>query len=124
MPVIFVTQVLDEWDFWAGTIGVVFFGFVELIIFMWIFGSEKAWHEINRNGLIKVPRIFYYIMKYITPLFLLIIMIWWGFELLPSKLQQTHWTIWFARIYLLGIFLMLTLFVFISDYKRRDSDGS
>ena len=118
MPIIFVTQVLDEWDFWAGTIGVVIFGLIELIMFMWVFGSEKAWEEINRKGLIKVPRIFYYIMKYISPIFLLTVICWWSYEILPSNLQKTSWNIWFARIYLIGLFVFLTALVFISDYKR------
>lgn len=32
--IIFINRTLDEMDFWAGTIGVVLFGFLELIIFM------------------------------------------------------------------------------------------
>ncbi|MGH7885122.1 MAG: hypothetical protein ACRENO_05440 [Thermodesulfobacteriota bacterium] len=121
MPVIFVTQVLDEWDFWAGTIGVVIFGLVEIIMFMWVFGSEKAWKEINRSNLLKIPKIFYYIMKYITPLFLIIVICWWGYEFLPSNLEKASWNIWFARIYLIILFIVLTIMVFFSDHKRRKS---
>ncbi|HEX9666989.1 MAG TPA: hypothetical protein VGA95_10595 [Thermodesulfobacteriota bacterium] len=32
--IIFINRTLDEMDFWAGTIGIVLFGFLELIIFM------------------------------------------------------------------------------------------
>ena len=35
LPVILVSQVLDEWDFWAGTIMLVVFGFIEIVMFMW-----------------------------------------------------------------------------------------
>lgn len=125
LPIIFFTQVLDEWDFWAGTIGVVIFGFIELIMFMWVFGSEKAWKELNRKGLIRVPRIFYYIMKYVTPVFLLTIICWWSIELLPANLQKTSWNIWFARSYLIGLFIFLGALVFVSDFlKRREADGN
>ncbi|NIP30111.1 MAG: sodium:calcium symporter [Candidatus Dadabacteria bacterium] len=119
LPVIFINQVLDEWDFWAGTIGVVLFGFIELIFFMWIFGSEKAWEEINRHGLIKAPRIFYYLLKYITPLFLLFVITWWGFEFLPAQFAKTTWNIWFARFYLVGLFIFLSILVFISNLKEE-----
>lgn len=122
LPVIFMTQVLDEWDFWAGTIGVVIFGLIEMIMFMWIFGSKNAWEELNRNGSFKIPKIFYFIMKYITPVFLIIIVFWWGFELLPSKLQEAEWNIWFARIYLVFLFILLTVFVFISDRFDKKAD--
>ncbi len=119
LPIIFITQVLDEWDFWVGTIGVVIFGLIELIMFMWVFGSEKAWKEINRKGRIQVPRVFYYIMKYITPVFLITVICWWSYEILPSKLEKTSWNVWLARTYLIALFIFLTALVFISDYKLK-----
>ncbi len=107
-------------DFWAGTIGVVFFGLLEMILFMWLFGGERAWEEINRGGIIKVPRIYYYIMRYITPAFLLILLIVWAFEYIPKIIAETHWTVWVTRFYLIGLFLFLTLLVFIAD-KRKEA---
>ncbi len=68
---------LNEMDYWAGTFGLVVFALVETILFMWVFGADKAWKEMNEGGEIKIPHVFYYIMKYITPAVLFIIMIWW-----------------------------------------------
>ncbi len=68
---------LDEMDYWAGTFGLVVFALIETILFMWVFGADKAFDEINSGGDIKIPIIFKYIMKYITPLILLVIMVWW-----------------------------------------------
>jgi len=122
--VIFVNKTLDEWDFWAGTIGVVIFGFIELIMFMWLFGGTNAWNEINRNGFIKVPRFFYYILRYVTPVFLIIIISWWSYEYLPSKFEKAPWNIWLARIWLVGLFVMLTVLVFISERKKGKQNGN
>ena len=116
--VVFIDKTIDEWDFWAGTIGVVVFGFVELVIFVWIFGSDKAWKEINRYGLIKAPRIFYYIIKYITPLFLITLIAVWGYEQIPGILKQTAWNVWIARIYIIGLLLFLTFLVIKADKKK------
>ncbi len=124
LMVIFVNQTLDEWDFWAGTIGVVLLGFLEILIFMWAFGGEKAWAEINRDGLIKVPRFFYYILRYVTPLFLLIILAWWSVELLPNQLQKTSWTIWASRAYLVFLFLFLGVMVFIANRRNSRNNGA
>jgi hypothetical protein len=44
---------------------------------MWVFGADKAWKEMNLGGDFQIPRIFYYIMKYVTPVILFVIMIWW-----------------------------------------------
>jgi len=119
LPVILVSQVLDEWDFWAGTIMLVVFGFIEIVMFMWVFGSEKAWKEINSGGLIKIPRIFYYILKYVTPFFLLILITWWGYSSLPSIIGATSWNIWFARLYILGLFIFLSVMVYIAGRRER-----
>ena len=124
LMVIFVNQTLDEWDFWAGTIGIVIFGLVEALIFMWVFGGGNAWAELNRCGIIKVPRVFYYILRYITPLFLLVIIAWWSVELLPGELQETGWTIWVSRAYLILLFALLTVLVFWADRRKAAKNGS
>jgi len=122
--VVFVANTLDEWDFWAGTIGIIFFGFMEIVLFMWVFGGNNAWAELNRNGNIKVPRFFYYILRYITPFFMLLLLSWWGVDLLPRQLEKTDWTIWVARAYLVILFFVLTVLVFIADKKRSNFNES
>jgi len=62
-----------EFDDWSGTFALVVFALLETIAFVWIFGIDKAWEEINRGADIKVPIIFKYVMKYITPVFLLVV---------------------------------------------------
>ncbi|MGI9533842.1 MAG: sodium-dependent transporter [Thermodesulfobacteriota bacterium] len=122
--VIFVNKTLDEWDFWAGTIGVVVFGLIELVMFMWIFGGNRAWEEINRNGLIKVPRVFYYVLRYITPAFLIFVITWWSIEYLPSHFVKTSWNVWLARAWIIGLFIFLAILVFLSDKRRKNPDGN
>lgn len=119
LPVILVSQVLDEWDFWAGTIMLVVFGFIEIVMFMWVFGADRAWNEINSGGLIKAPRIFYYILKYLTPFFLLVLILWWGYSILPSIIGETGWNIWFARLYILGLFVLLSVMVYIAGRREK-----
>jgi neurotransmitter:Na+ symporter, NSS family len=62
--------VFDEFDYWAGTVSLVTFAFVEIILFAWIFGMKKGWAEIIEGSDIKVPTIFKFIIKYITPILL------------------------------------------------------
>lgn len=68
---------LDEMDYWAGTFGLVVFALIETVLFMWVFGADKAWEEMNAGGDFRIPNFFYGIMKYVTPLILLIVMLWW-----------------------------------------------
>jgi NSS family neurotransmitter:Na+ symporter len=66
----FGNGVFDEYDYWAGTVSLVIFAFIEIILFAWIFGIDRGWNEINYGADIKVPMIFKYIIKYVTPVLL------------------------------------------------------
>lgn len=108
---------LDEMDYWAGTFGLVIFALFEIIIFAWIFGMKKGWAEIVKGADIKVPKIFYYIIKYITPLYLLFIMVNWLIQdAIPTLLmkgvnpEDVPYR-WGARVLMLLIFLAIVLMV-------------
>lgn len=69
---------LDEWDYWAGTFGLVVFAVVEVILFIWIYGRQNAWHSIHEGADIRIPTAFKWIMGFVTPAYLLCILGWWG----------------------------------------------
>jgi NSS family neurotransmitter:Na+ symporter len=76
---------LDELDFWAGTFGVVLLALIEVFVFFWIFGKDKAWAQITRGAEIRVPPFFKYVMKYVTPLFLVGILGTWALSIAISS---------------------------------------
>ncbi|MEQ8476082.1 sodium:calcium symporter [Fulvivirga sp.] len=61
----------EQYDYWAGTVSLVIFALAETILFAWIFGLDKGWQEITTGADIKVPVIFKYIIKYVTPILLI-----------------------------------------------------
>ncbi len=63
--------VFDEYDYWAGTVSLVVFALLESILFAWVFGINKGWREIISGADIKVPSIYKFIIKFITPALLL-----------------------------------------------------
>ncbi len=63
--------VFDEYDYWAGTVSLVVFALLESILFAWVFGIDKGWREIISGSDIKVPNIYKFIIKFITPALLL-----------------------------------------------------
>ncbi len=65
----------DEFDFWTGTFSLVVFALLEIFVFAYIFGMDKGWDEITRGSDIQVPKIFKFVIKYITPYFISIIFI-------------------------------------------------
>ena len=60
----------DEFDYWAGTFALVVFALLEAILFGWVFGMKRGWDELNKGAELKVPTVFYFVIKYVTPVFL------------------------------------------------------
>ncbi len=116
---VFLRGALDEMDFWAGTFFVVLFALCEVLIFFWAFNPSQAWAEINRGGYIKLPRIFFFIMRYVTPAFLFLITVWWVITILPGYLAESRWTSWVAREVLVAIMAVFCFLVYFQDKKRR-----
>ena len=108
---------LIEMDYWAGTFGLVVFALIETVLFMWVFGADKAWSEMNEGGDFAIPKIFYYIMKYITPLVLFVLMIWWFIDtaiptlMLNGVADQDKPYYWGSRILMVALAILLLLMV-------------
>src|SRR5688572_5617368 len=69
---------LDEWDYWAGTFGLVVVAVIETIVFMWVLRPERAWSSIHDGADARIPRVFKFVMTYVTPAYLLVILGWWA----------------------------------------------
>lgn len=70
-------KAIDTLDYWAGTFLLFVLAMAEIIIFSWVFGVDRGIEEANRGAIVKIPRFFRYIMKYVCPLFLLTIFFFW-----------------------------------------------
>lgn len=126
-PVIFFLGrgVVDELDFWGGTFFLVLFATVETILFGWVFGIERAWEEIHTGADITIPRIYKFIIKYVTPLFLLFILGFWFIqEWLPiigmaNVSPENKPYVFATRLGLLIMLAVLAVMVKIAWRKRR-----
>lgn len=101
---------LDEVDFWAGTLGLVLFAFIEIILFAWIFGAakrleksgfagrdavgtgivaglEEGWDEMHKGADMKIPKVFFYVMKYLTPVYLGALLLLWPMQSMKGVLN-------------------------------------
>ncbi|OFY65544.1 MAG: sodium:calcium symporter [Bacteroidetes bacterium RIFCSPLOWO2_02_FULL_36_8] len=70
----FEKGVFDEFDYWAGTFSLVVFALAEVIIFAWVKNNLKlGWDEINEGSDMKVPHIYKFIIRFVTPAFLIFV---------------------------------------------------
>jgi SNF family Na+-dependent transporter len=126
-PAIFFLRrgVVDELDFWGGTFCLVLFATVESILFAWVFGMEKAWTEMHVGSDITIPRIYRFIIKYITPAFLLFVLGMWfwqdwtGIILMKNVPKENIPFILGTRIGLVIFFAVLAFLVWHIWQKRE-----
>ena len=67
------------WMNWilGGTVFLVIFAAIETILFSWVFGMDKAWDEIHLGSDMTIPRVYKFIIKYVTLFLLLVILGMW-----------------------------------------------
>lgn len=116
---------LDEMDFWCGTFGVALFALIECLMFVWLFSPEKAWVEIHKGAQVKLPRVFLFVLKYVTPLYLCALFVAWAWQQGPAVLrmegaapEDIPWR-WAARLLMLGLIGALCLLTAVA-WRRVD----
>jgi SNF family Na+-dependent transporter len=92
--IFFQEGVFDEYDYWAGTVALVVFALAETILFSWVFGIDRGWKELLSGSDLKVPTAYKFIIKYITPLLLLLVFL--GALFTP---QGNEWTAAFQSLF-------------------------
>jgi len=128
---IFLPAVIDELDFWGGTFCLVVFATVEAILFAWVFGMDKAWDEMHCGADMRIPRIYRFIIKWVTPAFLLAILGSWLWQkglgvmtmshLGPADAELRPYIVG-TRLGLVVLFAGLCLLVWLA-WRRRAARG-
>ena len=56
----------------------------QIICFGWVFGIDKALAEANRGAQVRIPRLFRFVIKYVSPTYLLVIFLGFCWYNLPA----------------------------------------
>jgi SNF family Na+-dependent transporter len=106
---------VDEMDFWGGTFCLVVFGTIEVLVFGWVFGMERGWREIHRGALVKLHPLFKRVIQYVTPAYLLFLLIFWLYDNAKSTISMEQVAaadrpyVLATRWMLVGLFVVLAL---------------
>ncbi|HRN93353.1 MAG TPA: sodium-dependent transporter [Chitinophagales bacterium] len=120
--VFFNEGVFDEYDYWAGTVGLVIFALAEIILFAWIFGMEEGWKEINEGAEIKIPIVYKYIIKYVTPIFIAAVFIGSLPDIYNKIMAETTSYVKISRLLLVVVYAAICAMVYTA-YKKRIKEG-
>jgi len=79
---------LDTMDFWAGTALIFVLATLQVILFGWVLGVDKGIEEAHRGAQLRLPRVFGFVIKYVSPVYLLTIFVMWCKENLPVYIEN------------------------------------
>jgi neurotransmitter:Na+ symporter, NSS family len=68
---------LDTFDFWVGSFCIFLMAIIQTIVFGWVLGVDRGFEEIDRGAAIRVPRVVGFVLKYISPVYLLVVFGFW-----------------------------------------------
>ena len=75
---------LDTFDFWVGTFLIFILSMFQTVLYGWVFGIDRGHAELHQGAHIRVPRFVQYVLKYVTPAYLLAIFITFCWLDMPS----------------------------------------
>jgi len=123
------SAVIGELDFWAVNFCLVSFALLEAILFAWVFGMQRAWTELHSGSDITIPGVYRFVIKYVTPLFLLAILGTWAYQELGKTLLMegadpaSRSARILTRILLLMLLAILCFLVW-AVWKRRKGEST
>jgi len=71
-------------DDWVGTFLIFVLAMVQIICFSWIFGIDRGMREAHHGAQIHIPHFYRFIMKYVTPTYLVVIFAAFCWSNLPA----------------------------------------
>jgi len=120
LPIIFYHQgVFDDMDFWAGSLLLVIVSLLEVVLFAWSFGIDRGMEELNRGGNIRVPKGVLYVIKYVTPAFLIFLLGGWIGTSASQYLEMSNTVVWIGRIAMIALLAVIEILSYVAD--RRTS---
>jgi len=79
-------------DFWIGTFCIYVLATFQVILFGWVLGVERGFDELRRGAEIQIPGFIKFVIKYISPVYLLVVFGFWihaEFLATPEPGKQT-----------------------------------
>ena len=102
---------LDTMDFWVGTALIFVLATVEVILFAWVFGIDRGYGELMNGAQMPVPKIWKFVLKYVSPVYLLIVFGLFCTYNLPDYITTMREG--GVPLYSIGVIAVVTIFLLI-----------
>ena len=116
---------LDTMDFWAGTALIFVLATLQVILFGWILGVDEGIEEAHRGAQLRLPRVFGFVIKYVSPAYLLTIFVMWCKENLPVYVENLSkgGVPLLAVGVIVSVFVLFTVLVKIAGRRWDERDS-
>jgi len=105
----------------------VVFAFVEVMIVRFAFGVDRFWEELHEGADLRVPEFFRFVLKWLSPAFLTILLVWWGwteargiFVMEGVPPEQVPWR-WASRLTIVAM-LVAGMILIQRAWRRRANE--
>lgn len=118
------TVALDVMDFWVGSAMLIVLALFEVILFGWVVGAERGIAEANRGSDLRIPHFFAFIIRYVCPAYLMIILGAFAYQNFPAQARAVAerpaamLTVTFMAIVL--VFLALLVHLAYRRWERQE----
>jgi SNF family Na+-dependent transporter len=116
---------MDTLDFWAGTFCIYLLACAQTFIFGWVFGPKRGLEELDRGAELRVPRIFVFVIKYVSPVYLAVVFMAWAVQDVGARVRSfvddpaVRWTM----LFLVGVCLLFLWWIRLAVKRWRQQEG-
>ena len=100
---------LDEFDFWSGTMLIYILALFQIVLYGWVFGIRRGEEELHQGAHIRIPRLVQWNLKYVAPVFLLLVFGGFCWQKGPERLVK----VWKDGVVFGSVLFMLAVFAFL-----------
>jgi hypothetical protein len=117
---------LDTLDFWVGTVMILVLALVQSLLYGWALGIERGEQEAHVGAHMHIPRFVQYMLKYIVPLYLIVILGAFIYNDVPVRVRGIWATpVALGSIIFIGVVLaVLLLMVHIAGRRWHGAQRS
>jgi SNF family Na+-dependent transporter len=119
---------LDTMDFWVGTAFIYVMATIQVVFFAWVFGIEKGLREANTGASFKIPRFVGFVMKYITPTFLIVVFVLWiknsAGDYFKAAAENPDVLVTIIGLFLLAAFVAIMVKLAGANWTRKMKGGT
>ena len=79
---------LNTMDFWVGTVLIFVLAMFQVILDAWVFGAKRGYQCAQIGAELTLPPVFNFVIKYVSPTYLIGVFILWSWNNLPGYIEQ------------------------------------